>query len=227
MQRIDKSNNLSTKYKEWVDAFEEKGENHDEYNSSNNKFYKDVKFDLLRCQNGLCAFTEMRLCNTDFLTDDYWKDGRYQYVKGKTEADGQIEHFDSTLKKTQGWLWNNLFVSDSGTNNRKRTNSIDNILKPDLDDYDPLERMEFDIDDNVYIAHTQNYSEDEQKRINEMIKTLGINYPGAVWTRRKRFLNKVKKEIELGVFELSEYIDTEFPTVVRVLDQLFNQKINQ
>jgi len=224
MQRIDKSNTLSTEYKEWMEAFEEKGENHAKYYSGH-KFYPDVKFALLKCQNGLCAYTEMKLCQKKFLIDAHWKEGRYFLEEQKTSGD--IEHFDSTLKETQGWLWDNLFVVESETNKHKSTQVVDNILKPDLEDYDPLERMEFDIELNVYIANTENNSAKKQRRINAMIETLGINFPGAVQTRRKPFLNRILKQIELGVFELSEYIDDEFPTLVRFLNQQFNQKINQ
>lgn len=221
MRRIDKSVVLSTVYKTEIDALEAEGENHPKYYSGH-KYYNDVKFALLRCQRGLCAYTEMSLGSEAFYSSDNWKDGQYTYIKGKTETSGQVEHFDSSLKENQGWLWDNLFLVDSDTNNRKRTQEVDNILKPDLEDYDPLDRMEFDFEDNIYIANSKK-SNEEQERINNMIETLGINFPGAVHTKRTRFVKRLKDEIELGFFDIEKYKNEEFPTIVRILDQHFNK----
>jgi len=52
MRRIDKSTILSKNYKTWLESLSDE---HPKYNSSNNKYYNDIKMSLLYCQNGLCA----------------------------------------------------------------------------------------------------------------------------------------------------------------------------
>ena len=48
MKKIDKTNILSTKYKDWEEGLE----SHPVYNSSNNKYYKDIVMNLLYVQKG-------------------------------------------------------------------------------------------------------------------------------------------------------------------------------
>ena len=76
MQKLKKVCDLSTAYKAWEEAFEQEGKKHDKYSSSH-KYYKDIVMQSLRCQDGLCAYTEQRLCDKKLLTEDCWKDGRY------------------------------------------------------------------------------------------------------------------------------------------------------
>lgn len=223
MQKIDKSNNLSTIYKAWLDSKEAAGENHPKYEHSKTKrdFYNDIKFDLLRCQNGLCAYTEMVLCDDSILTEDNWVDGKYNFIEGVTEGSGQLEHFDESLKPDKAWLWDNLFMADDRINKSvKGKKSVDYILKPDLDGYDPLDMMEFNIELNIYIANS-NKTPDEKRRINEMIETLGINYPGHVWKTRKGFLTKILKEVKTGAFDIDDYENSPFPTVVRFITEQY------
>jgi len=220
MRKIDKTTNLSTKYKEWLDELEDAGENHPKYNSSNFKFYNDIKFDLLRCQKGLCAYTEMRLCPLEFLTEDYWENGKYKFEKGFTKPAGQLEHFDSELKTDKAWLWDNLFVSDSDANRDKSTAKIDKILKPDEPDYDPLQLLEFDFEKMVYIPNSKRKKE-EQERIENMIKILGINFPGHVKPERERFVRSLLKEIDFGLFDKEEHLNNVFPTIVEMIAEKF------
>jgi hypothetical protein len=62
MRKIDKNQQLSTAYQTWENNLEINGLNHPSYNSSNGAYYKDIVMDALRCQNGLCAYTEIQLC---------------------------------------------------------------------------------------------------------------------------------------------------------------------
>jgi len=216
MRKIDKSTNFSTKYKEWLDKIEEADKDHPKYSSSNFRFYNDIKFDLLRCQKGLCAYTEMRLCASEILTKDNWEGGKYKFEKGVTKSAGQLEHFDSNLKEKKAWIWDNLFVADSDANRDKSTIKVDEILKPNKADYDPHKLLEFDFEKMVYIPNSERKPK-EQNRIKAMIEILGINHPGHVKTRREGFVNKLKKEIEFEIFDKDEYEEDEFPTVVEML----------
>lgn len=212
MRKINKSILYSTKYKKWLEALEKNGEKHPKYSSSG-EFYVDIKLESLRCQGGLCAYTEMRLCDLSVLSKDKWKDGKYKDQKVKTA--GQVEHFDSTLKEEKGWLYSNLFVADDRVNMYvKRTDEVTDLMKPDHKDYDPKKRIEFDSSEYVYRASSTIEDKDERKEIDRMIEVLGINYPGHVWSRRKSFVLKLKNEIKRGLYDPTDYQNSEFPTAL-------------
>ena len=172
MKKIDKSKILSEKYLNWMDELKTK---HPIYDSSH-KYIKDIKMNLLHCQNGLCAYTEEQLCDLKLLTESCWKNGRYiQLLKNEDMINGDLEHFDCTLKKTQAYLWDNLFMVNSNINCRiKGSKPINPILKPDSKDYDPFKYLEFDDSINRFIPNIR-LSEQEKKDVIEMIETLGIN----------------------------------------------------
>jgi hypothetical protein len=58
MQKIDKSKKVATAYHTWLKSLKNKKQ--PPY-SATFRFYKDVLMNLLICQNGLCAYTEMSL----------------------------------------------------------------------------------------------------------------------------------------------------------------------
>jgi len=141
MQKIDKSQILSTNYKTWHNSL---GDNHPTYNSSNNKYYNEIKMCLLHCQKGLCAYTEEMLCDEKYFDISNWKNGKYTPLTQiqKNEIQGDLEHFDESLKTQKGWLWDNLFIVDTYINCRvKHTKAIKNILKPDSPTYDPYKYL--------------------------------------------------------------------------------------
>jgi hypothetical protein len=171
MRKINKTAILSTAYKNW----EESLETHPEYDSSKNKFYYDVVMNLFHCQQGLCAYTEQLLCISDFYDAHNWKDGVY-HKPANWAIKGQLEHFDSTQKKTKGWLWDNFFMADTDVNTKiKRSNPVDDILKFDRPDYDEFQLLEYNSTEHIFIANTA-LDEDRQARINEMLFTLGVNH---------------------------------------------------
>jgi hypothetical protein len=196
MRKINKTAILSTAYKTW----EESLETHPEYDSSKNKFYYDVVMNLFHCQQGLCAYTEQLLCISDFYDAKNWKGGIYQkptnwFVKG------QLEHFDSTQKKTKGWLWDNFFMVDTDVNTKiKRSNPVDDILKFDRPDYDEFQLLEYNSTEHIFIANTE-LDEDLQKRINEMLFTLGVNHE-PVRTVREKYL---ESEIRSVLFQINTW----------------------
>ena len=75
MRKIDKTKILSTEYKKWEEHFEKNNEPHSKYNSIDNKYYNDVVMNLLFCQKGLCAYTEIELCSPDVINEQNWKNG--------------------------------------------------------------------------------------------------------------------------------------------------------
>ena len=209
MRKIDKSVILSTEYKKWEENFEANGLPHPKYNSSTNEFYKDLVMNLLYCQKGLCAYTEVQLCPLDALDKTNWKDGKYQF--STKSFNGQLDHFDQKLKSKKSestgrkdWLWSNLFVIDSDTNNRKGTQEIDYIMKPDNEDYDEFELLDYDLETHQFVANF-NLSDDKRARINHQLNyVLGINFDNLVDKRR----NTIRKAYKFDTFEM----ENEFPT---------------
>jgi len=196
MRKINKTIILSTEYKQWEDGLEQRQKAHPKYKSSNFKYYNDVVMNLLYCQQGRCAYTEMFLCPESDYSPEHWQNGRY--AKETPEFFGHLEHFDSSLKVRKAWLWSNLFMvhSDINVKSKHDDETIDDILKPDTEDYDPFRLLEYDEHTHFFIANTD-LPEEEQRRITKMITVLGINY-GPVRYKRSEVLNEKLSEIESG-----------------------------
>jgi len=196
MQKIDKSRILSNDYKKWLDSF---GDEHPKYNSSSNKYYNDIKMSLLNCQNGLCAYTEELLCEDKFITDTNWDDDKYIRELTKTETNeiqGDLEHFDESLKTNQGWLWDNFFVVNTYVNCRiKLSKSIRGIMKPDLDEYDPNKYLSFNYDTGMFSPNID-LEKTEQEDVEYMIGILGLN---CIHIKRKKQLKDWLDRYELGL----------------------------
>lgn len=174
MRRIDKTTIHSTIYRDWVEEFENHEQNHEKYKSSG-EHYWDVVMSLYHCQNGLCAYTEKDLIGDLRLIEiENWDNGKYKLLEPKPFHDGELEHFDSTLKPTKGWLWDNLFMVSGTINRRKGTQLIDNILKPDSPNYVPDELLDYDVNLHIFFANT-NLDDETIKRVNNMIHVLGLN----------------------------------------------------
>jgi len=201
MRKIDKRKILSKEYFKWMDELEEAKKY-----SSSHKYIKDIKMNLLYCQNGLCAYTEELLCDLELLEESCWKDDRY--VKSLEDEDlinGDLEHFDCTLKEKQAYLWDNLFMANSNINCRvKGTKPINPILKPDSEDYDPFKYLEFDDKINKFLPNI-NLSPKEKQDVAEMIETLGINKNSF---KRAKQIKDLKEdfEFESDLEEPHEYI---------------------
>lgn len=202
MKKIDKSKILSREYLKWMQDVKE---NHPKYSSSH-KYIVDIKMNLLYCQNGLCAYTEEALCDLELLKEDYWKDGKYiKSLENEDLINGDLEHFDCTLKENQAYLWDNLFMVNSNINCRvKGTKPTHNILKPDSKDYDPFKYLEFDDTINRFLPHI-NLLEQEKVEVKEMIETLGINKNAF---KRDKQIKDLKEgfEFDLDLEEPHEYI---------------------
>ncbi len=213
MQKIDKSNILSIRYEEWVDGIVG---NHPSYSSSHRQV-RDIKMSLLACQNGLCAYTEELLCDPALITSDNWDEDGVYSTEGDNQnlVNGDLEHFDCSLKETQGYLWDNLFMVNSNINCRvKGTKEINSILKPDTSDYDPYKYLQFDDELNLFIPKDA-LDEDTRKTVEEMIITLGINSNGF---KRAKQIKSLKEDFELGLQlnEPHEYITSWKMTLVNL-----------
>ncbi len=215
MKKIDKSKILSKKYLNWM---EELKTEHPTYDSSH-KYIEDIKMNLLHCQNGLCAYTEEQLCDLKLLKKSCWKDGRYiQSIENEDMINGDLEHFDCTLKKTQAYLWDNLFMVNSNINCRiKGTKPINPILKPDSKDYDPFKYLEFDDNINRFIPNIR-LLEQEKKDVIEMIETLGINKNSF---KRAKQIKDLKEDFEfdLDLEEPYEYSTSWIMTLKNLKDE--------
>ena len=206
MQKIDKKKILSTKYKKWLDNLDDK--NHPKYSSSSFRFYQDIKMSLLYCQNGLCAYSEKFLCSPEFLKKENWDDTEYIKELDKEELKeikGDLEHFDESLKSEKAWLWKNLFIVDTYINRVKGTQPINNILKPDEENYNPYEYLDFNYDTGRFFPKVT-LKKDDKENVEYMIKTLGINiYHTERKKRLKSFLLEYEMkeilEIEVDVYE--------------------------
>ncbi|HLP47758.1 MAG TPA: hypothetical protein VK469_17575 [Candidatus Kapabacteria bacterium] len=184
MKRIDKSKILSTEYKEWVDRLERDHKQHPE----SRKYYVDVAMNLLRCQGGVCAYTEIFLCELGLVNENKWENGRYN--DQNVERFGNLEHFDHNLKKDHLWKWENLFIVYSDLNPKKGTQEVDYILKPDLPGYDPFSLMEYDVYEHMFLTHRDIDDEVTRERVRKMIKTLQLNH-GRVRDQRKIFFMQI------------------------------------
>jgi hypothetical protein len=215
MRRIDKRCHLAAAYKKWHDELEEQEQDHPTYSSSN-QYYWDVVMNLYACQGGLCAYTEVALCPPELFDAGKWAVGKYSLSPaGKPQVKGQLEHFDSQLKTKKGWLWDNLFMVDSDINMKiKRTRAIDPILKPDADDYNEFEKLEYNPSMHVFIPHSS-LSNLQKARIDKMLLILGINHD-TVRYQRKCFLTRVLKEIDFGVADWAVKVE-QFPTAFEMV----------
>ena len=189
MRKLDKSVILSSKYKQWEEQVE--WGKHPKYNTQSvkNKYYIDIVMNLLHIQQGVCAYTEISLCDPHKLIQDNWQDGKYRTTSKSVSnicKGGELDHFNSTFKNGNSWLWDNFFFIDSDVNRRKSNLEIDNILKPDSPDYDENKYLEYDTDHHVFIANSD-LPEDIQIRVENMIKILGMN---SVAYQRKIYLSE-------------------------------------
>jgi len=203
MRKIDKTKILSVEYKKWLDKL-----NRDQMNHPQRGIYHDdVVMNLLYCQKGVCAYTEMALCDHDLLREDKWEKGRYKLKKHeKPQCLGELEHFDPKLKKDKYWEWDNLFVVLEKINRRKGTKEVDEILKPDSPGYNPMVLLEYDEDYHVFYPSPDIEDDILIERIERMITVLQLNFD-FVRQERRKFLTKA---IELGEMNRPIEIDRFF-----------------
>lgn len=195
MRKIEKNCTLATEYYAWMVA-----NSAEKYNSTNNKYYYDVLYQLLILQGGMCAYTEKRLIspeNLELITAAF-ADGKLNVPAQRPDVAADIEHFSKANKIVSGWNWDNLFAAYSPVNRKKNhledKYGIDDILKPDRDGYSPEHYLAYDKDEHLFIANDEILDDTEQKRVHDMILVLGLNNAGVVLERKEYLL--MLKEIE-------------------------------
>lgn len=182
-----------------VSRFNPKPKKHPVYTSSNHRFYYDVVANLLWVQKGLCAYTEMYLIDPKDVTPSKWSSGKFK----KFDFLGQLDHYDSSLKSTKGWEWNNFFMVHSDVNTKlKNAKKVNSILKPDSDEYNPLYYLEYDFQTHNFIPNRER-TLTEQRRILEDINTLGLNFKPIIDYRRE-YLNPIIDDVLLGISDLNK-----------------------
>ncbi|MFY8127987.1 MAG: hypothetical protein ACOVMM_06395 [Chitinophagaceae bacterium] len=197
MQKIDKSLILATEYKKWLDSINKKYK-HPNYTSSNHRFYYDVIANLLWVQKGLCAYTELFLCDVKHLDKSKWKNGKFEQFDFK----GQLDHYDATLKEKKGWEWKNFFMIDSDVNRKKNDKKMSGYLKPDDENYNPFYFLQYDFKTHNFTPNTER-TEKEQDKILEEINILGLNFQPII-DIRKKYITPLIDDVSLGLKTYAE-----------------------
>ena len=187
---------------------------------SSKGFYYDIVAELLLIQDGLCAYTERLLYNVEEVRALEWKDGKLRSPFPK--VDGDLEHFDPTLKERKGWLWDNFFMADHKVNLKwKGTKSVDKILKPDQPEYDPFHLFKYDFDTHLYLPNSKNLTVAEIERVKKMLLILGIN-SSPTRDLREEVINKIIDKIKLETLEWDTIKIKRFPTAIEMLKREHN-----
>ena len=216
MRKINKTCSLSVAYKQWEENLENSNTPHPKYTNTTTyrNYYLDIKMQLYYCQGGLCAYTEMRLCPEEYYNPTNWEEDKYRTNLPPGIGRGQLDHFYESLKSKKediegrkDWLWDNFFMVDSDTNTVvKKALPVDPILKPDKEDYDPFQLLDYDTETHVFIPHPDLDEEDSNKVFNS-INALGINEVS--FLRRKSILREIKlvslEETSFDNIEIDEY----------------------
>ncbi|MDR3695774.1 hypothetical protein [Mucilaginibacter sp.] len=222
MRKITKVCSYSTKYYTWLQGLG--ASDHVEYTAAF-RFYWDVVMNLFYCQEGLCAYTEKKLCPKHFYSADKWDNGKYQrrnYYPKKPKVKGELEHFDTKLKPKQGWLWTNLFMVDSDINSKgKGMLEIDPILKPDAPNYDEFLLFDYDLDKNIFLAKSVLPIADKNK-INPVLDNI-INFDSVIEERRL-FFAPLLKLVEFGKSWNNITVE-QFPTSFELVKRQKNKPI--
>lgn len=209
MRKIDKTRILSTQYKKWLDRKnQDKTKKHP---AKNRYYYNDVVMNLLHCQKGVCAYTEMLVCNPELLTEDKWENGRYK--SQKVERLGSLEHFDPLLKEDKYWEWDNLLVISLDINVKKQDKEVDDILKPDTPQYDPFKLLEYNAQTHLFIPHRDIEDNSIRERIKKMIKVLHINHD-TVCYKRKTFFYRLAWEDKVDMLPVIDHFFTAYQMVM-------------
>jgi hypothetical protein len=200
MRKIDKTKILASQYKKWLDRLNRDKIKHP---TQDRTYYNDVMMNLLHCQKGVCAYTEMIICNPELLKEENWENGKYK--SKKVDRLGSLDHFDPRLKKDKYWEWDNLFAISLDINVKKGTKEVDDILKPDSPRYNPFKLLEYNAITHLFGPHRGIEDRDLRERIKRMIKVLQLNHNTVCYHRKTFFYRiawngNVNKQTEIDRF---------------------------
>jgi hypothetical protein len=212
MQAINKQCGKATVYKTWLDSLTG---NHPKYTSSTirRRHYTDIKANLVICQKGLCAYTEILLDDHTAFGNQHWQNGKFI---GNTEIQGQLDHFDATLKTKKGWLWKNFFLVHSSVNNSKLDKAVHAFMKPDSTGYSPLNYLDYNFKLHEFTVSPKITNATKAKQIEYMIKVLGLNY-GSIQRVRKKMLNDIFIDYKKGLKTKSQLRTSQFYTAFKIV----------
>lgn len=109
-------------------------------------------------------------------------------------------------------------------NTEKGNKVIDERLKPDNPNYDPLTLLEYDVAKHIFIPDKITFKTVEERVIiTQSILNLGINF---VRGERIRFIKKTRKQIELGVETWDSIKVNEYPTAFQFCKQHFKNNFS-
>ncbi len=195
MRRIDKTPAamLSTKYRDWLHKLESDNREHDK---RYRYYYDDIIMNLYRCQSGVCAYTEMRICVPELYAEGSWHKGRHAISNGadynRLDHFGEMDHFDANDKERRYWNWHNLFMIHAKVNSIKTNHQVVDFLKPDLPAYDPAKYFDYDDETHRFVPNTDIEDPEITRQIQHMIdKVLCLNH-GVVKNDRRDYINSLK-----------------------------------
>ena len=213
MRKLAKAIEWAIEYQDWYGNKPQRV-----YNSSANKYYYDVLYELLLIQGGICAYTEYRLISKDHLETLKAGFENGKYASGfHPDVPADIEHFDKKLKQGNGWDWSNLFAVEKFTNMKKNhledVHGIDEILKPDHPEFAPFRLLRYNKSEHCFEANKEKISEEEAIRVSKMLIVLGVNND-FIKMKRREFLEEMLDYLEFR----PEKIDIhQFPTAYAML----------
>ncbi len=224
-----KKEKLATQFFKDIKVYQQKNnEKYPKY-GSNYKYYKDVFVNLLICQKGLCAYSEMAL-DFDYSEKkeaNLWKKGRF--IGKKTIIDADIEHYKakSSCKEECDWDWNNLFLVSIHINQRiKRDKPVANFMRPDNQKYAPEKYLCYDFNTQMFVPKPS-LDDKTYQEVDKTISTLGINTSDTVKSRRKALLLDFITDIYNGKYTYAEIKKTklhEFFTAFKMSEPIFSDK---
>lgn len=201
MRKIDKTNKLATAFHAIIDGHEAAGTNHPNYTAGpfRSAHYESVFMNLVVCQNGLCAYTEDIITTKTHEIAGTWEDGKYSGEYSRKDFDGSIDHYESALKTSKGWLFGNLFAVSTFINTHKLQKNAATTFKPDGENYDPYTYLRYHFPQHIFIPNPE-YVLNDEGRYNEvkgMIHALGLNLQTII-DKREAMLEDYKIDILNG-----------------------------
>jgi hypothetical protein len=196
MKKLHKTITLSTQFQKWYAL----NSTH-KYDSSANKFYSDLFYELLIIQEGLCAYTEFRIVEESKLFElkNGFVNGKYTNTYSPS-IPGQIEHFSKSKKQSNGWDWDNLFVVFDKVNHAKNKledqYGIHDILKPDTLSYSPDTYLSYDAAEHIFYPNNT-LDKTTSDKVFSMILVLGLNND-FIKMERREYLETIKFKEEFS-----------------------------
>ena len=223
-----KKQKLAIKFFEYIQKYQkDNNDKYPKYNSSNSKYYKDVFFNLLICQQGVCAYTEIAIDLFYSEKKNLWEDGKY--IGEKIISDGEIEHYKARsrcVKQECDWEWDNLFLVSKHVNQAKSNKSVYDFMSPNNKNYSPEKYLSYNFERHNFFPNP-NIDEQTAIKVNQTIEKLCLNNSVTIWSRRKKKLQIFLFEVYYEKYSLQEIRNKkldEFYTAFEMSENIFKNK---